>query len=167
MSSTFSSRPLFPNLPPPAECLAILFACTQLTVFGLGGLANPIDWSKGYGLPIVRASDLRASRNNSASGPQQQDAAAEAEKTQIALVSALATRNIRHAALILALACYARDRRAVGLALAVNCISSLADTCIVRWFGTAQQVSLHVGGLLSSAGLSIVLLKWGRDDTWW
>ncbi|KAF2482725.1 hypothetical protein BDY17DRAFT_251934 [Neohortaea acidophila] len=147
MSSTFSSRPLFPNLPPPAECLAILFACTQLTVFGLGGLANPIDWSKGYGLPI--------------------DAAAEAEKTQIALVSALATRNIRHAALILALACYARDRRAVGLALAVNCISSLADTCIVRWFGTAQQVSLHVGGLLSSAGLSMVLLKWGRDDAWW
>ena len=69
--------------------------------------------------------------------------------------------------LILALACYARDRRAVGIALVVNCISSLADTLIVRWFGNTDQVSGHITGLAGSLGVGGVLLYWKRDDPWW
>lgn len=159
-----SMRNLFANLPPPAECLAILAGC-QLAIFGLGGISSPIQWANGYGLPIVRASDLRGRQRPS--GSDEHDAASEAEKTQIAFVAALAARNIRHAVLILALACYARDRKAVGIALLANCVSSLADTLIVRWFGNDQQVSLHAGGLLGSMAVGTVLLRWRRADPWW
>lgn len=160
-----STRNLFANLPPPAECLAILVGCTQLVVFGLGGISSPIQWANGYGLPIVRASLLRGRQRPSNS--DEHDPASEAEKTQIALVAALAARNIRQAVLLLALACYTRDRKAVGIALLANCISSLADTLIVRWFGNDQQVSLHAGGLLSSLAIGTVLLRWQRVDPWW
>lgn len=154
------ARNTFANLPPPAECLAILVGLSQLTVFGLGGIANPIEWSKAYGLPIVPASTIRRRGADN-------EAADEAEKTQIALTSALVSRNIRHGVLILALACYARDRRAVGIALVVNCISSLADTFIVRWFGDDSKVNGHLIGLAGSLGIGSMLLHWRREDPWW
>lgn len=154
------ARNIFANLPPPAECLAILAGLSQLTIFGLGGIANPIEWSRVYGLPIVLGSSLRRRDSDSR-------AADEAEKTQIALVSALCSRNIRQGVLILALACYARDRRAVGIALVVNCISSLADTFIVRWFGDESKAWEHTSGLTGSLGIGSALLYWRREDPWW
>lgn len=154
------ARNLFAGLPPPAECLAILVGLSQVTVFGLGGIANPIEWSRAYGLPIVPASDIRRRGADN-------EAATEAEKTQIALISALVSRNIRQGVLILALACYARDRRAVAIALVVNCISSLADTFIVRWFGDDEKVNGHLIGLAGSLGIGSTLLHWRREDPWW
>lgn len=158
-----SARQFYANLPPPAECLAILVGVSQLTVFGLGGVANPLSWSKAYGLPIVLAPRLR--RHQASSEGSQ--VAEEAEKTQIALVSALSARSIQNGVLILALACYARDRRAVGIVLLVNGVSALADTLIVRWFGNTDQAAGHLTSLAGSLGIGSILLRWKRDDLWW
>lgn len=157
------ARQFYANLPPPAECLAILVGLSQLTVFGLGGIANPLSWSKAYGLPIVQAPRLRRRQASS----EESQAAEEAEKAQIALVSALSARSIQSGVLILALACYARDRRAVGIALIVHGVSSLADSLIVRWFGNTDQAAGHLATLAGSLGIGSILLRWTREDAWW
>ena len=151
------------GLPPPAECLAILVGVTQVTVFGLAGIANPVDFAKGYGLPL----SLGSSGQQQQSGTEGSKGGDNVEKTQIALVSAISARNVTNGVLLLALACYARDRRALGIAMTANAISTLADTCIVRWFGAADQASLHITGLVSSLGIGSSLLYWRRDNPWW
>ena len=158
-----TAREFYANLPPPAECLAILVGCAQLTVLGLGGIANPIEWSKGYGLPIT----LKSSTQKRQSLNEESEREDEAQKNQIALVSAISARNIGNGILILSLACYARDRRALGIAVTANCVSALADTLIVRWFGMEDQAAGHVTGIIGSLGIGSCLLYWRRDDPWW
>jgi len=158
-----AARSFYENLPPPAECLAILVGCAQLTVFGLGGLANPISWARTYGLPIVPASRLQRQQSST----EQTKAAEEAEKTQIALISALTARNVRHGVVIVAAACYLRDRRAIAIALIANGISAISDALIVNWFGDAEQTAGHATGLVGTLALGSFLLRWRRDDPWW
>ena len=158
-----TARNFYDNLPPPTECLAILVGCAQLTVFGLGALANPIEYSKGHGLPITLASTNTKRQVSEEEG----ESANEAQKNQIALVSAMAARNIGNGILILSLACYFRDRRALGVAVAANAFSALADTFIVKSFGTEDKASTHITGIIASLGIGSTLLYWRREDPWW
>lgn len=149
-----TARTFYANLPPPAECLAILVGCAELTVFGLGGLANPVEWSKAYGLPVrtAKSTDTEEARKT--------------EQNQLALVSAIAARNTANGVLTLALACYARDRRALGIAVLCNVVTTLADTVLVRWYGAQDMVFGHVVGIVNSIGIGGALLYWGRGDPW-
>lgn len=159
-------REFFANLPPPSECLAILVGCAELTIFGLAGLANPIEWAQGYGLPLTSASSQQKRGSASESDSEETKRADKAEKTQLALVSAIAARNVGNGVLILTLACYIRDRRALGIAIASNIVTTLADTLIVRWFGAKDKANAHVTGILNSILISASLLYWSRNDPW-
>lgn len=141
------------HLPPPAECLAILLGCAECIVFGLGGLSSPLDYSKGYGLPI--------------DAPQEGAEATENQKTQKALVQALAARHLQNGALILTLGLYTRDRTALGFAVGYGVISTLADCLIVRKHGVDSLAGGHVVGLLNSLVVGGALLYWRRDDKLW
>ncbi|TKA62043.1 hypothetical protein B0A55_11325 [Friedmanniomyces simplex] len=157
MSSAFQS--FRANLPPPAECLAILVGCMELTVFGLGGLANPLEFSKGYGLPLLTAS------STSSGDITTKDK--ENDKTQQAYVAAIAARNIQNGVLLLTLGCYVRDRRALGFAVAAGLVATVADTLIVQYYGVKEAVWGHVFGVFNSAAIGGSLLYWGRNDPWW
>ncbi|KAK4950714.1 hypothetical protein LTR10_010707 [Elasticomyces elasticus] len=124
MSSAFQT--FRANLPPPAECLAILVGCMELTVFGLGGLANPLEFTKGYGLPLITSSSTSATITEKAT---------DDEKKQQAYVAAIAARNVQNGILLLTLGCYVRDRRALGFAVMAGLITTVADTLIVQWYG--------------------------------
>jgi hypothetical protein len=135
MSST--TRNLFANLPPPAECLAILIGTAEITLFGLAGFANPASFATGFGLPIQDSSSSQ--KNLEAGTPQSPDSA---ENTQRGLVLALAARNLEKGLTLLAFACYWRDRKAREAA-----------------FG-------HVIGLANCGLIGGALLYWSRDGAW-
>ncbi|WPH03208.1 Hypothetical protein R9X50_00608500 [Acrodontium crateriforme] len=143
-------RPLFDGMPTPVECLAILTGLAEVTVFGLGAFANTIEYAKGYGLP--------------SNTDDEKDQQTPKEK---ALVSAVAARNLQHGVLVLALACYARDRRALGLAFATGLVTSAADIITVRTYGVQDLIWGHVFGALNFAGLAAGLLYWQATDPWW
>ncbi|TKA67862.1 hypothetical protein B0A55_08413 [Friedmanniomyces simplex] len=157
MSSAFQN--FRANLPPPAECLAILVGCMELTVFGLGGLANPLEFSKGYGLPLLTSSSTSSS--DIATKDEEND------KTQQAYVAAIAARNIQNGVLLLTLGCYVRDRRALGFAVAAGLVATVADTLIVQYYGVKEAVWGHLFGVFNSVAIGGSLLYWGRNDPWW
>ncbi|KAK3629534.1 hypothetical protein LTR56_017963 [Elasticomyces elasticus] len=156
MSSAFQT--FRANLPPPAECLAILVGCMELTVFGLGGLANPLEFTKGYGLPLITSSSTSATSTEKAT---------DDEKKQQAYVAAIAARNVQNGILLLTLGCYVRDRRALGFAVMAGLITTVADTLIVQWYGAKDAVWGHVFGMFNSAAIGGSLLYWGRNDPLW
>ncbi|EGP88756.1 unnamed protein product [Zymoseptoria tritici ST99CH_1A5] len=144
---------LWAHMPPPAECLAILVGCAEVVVFGLGGLANPSDFSNGYGLPIDAATE----------GVQ----ATQSQKTQSALVKAIASRHVQNGALILTFGLYTRNRTALGFAVAYSAISALADTLLVKNNGVDSLAGGHVIAALNSLLVGGALLYWKRDDKIW
>lgn len=151
MSSTTPPLPafqptLFSRLPPPSECLAILLGLAELTAFGLTGLTDPSAWSQNYGLPI---------QNTSTPGET---------TTKRALVQAIAARNIQNGALILTLALYTRDRTALGIAIGLGVITTLADTLIVSARGVRDMGWGHAVGVVNSVLIGGSLLWWGRED---
>jgi hypothetical protein len=89
MSST--TRNLFANLPPPAECLAILIGTAEITLFGLAGLADPPSFAKGFGLPIQNSS---SSEKDLEAGTSTSQSSTSAANTQRGLILALAARNL-------------------------------------------------------------------------
>lgn len=141
------------HLPPPAECLAILLGCAECIVFGLGGLSSPLDYSRGYGLPIDAAAEGTEATEN--------------QKTQKALVQALAARHLQNGALILTLGLYTRDRVALGFAVVYGVISTLTDSLIVKNYGINHLAGGHVIGVLNSLAVGGALLYWRRDDKLW
>ncbi|TKA41814.1 hypothetical protein B0A54_08240 [Friedmanniomyces endolithicus] len=140
MSSAFES--FRANLPPPAECLAILVGCMELTVFGLGGLANPVEFCKGYGLPLITSSSSSTTSSDTITKINDSDN----DKLQQAYVAAIAARNIQNGVLLLTLGCYVRDRRALGVAVAAGLVATVADTLIVQYYGLKEAVWGHVFG---------------------
>ncbi|KAK3647759.1 hypothetical protein LTR56_000717 [Elasticomyces elasticus] len=156
MSSAFQT--FRANLPPAAECLAILVGCMELTVFGLGGLANPLEFVKGYGLPLITSSSTSATSSEKAT---------DNEKKQQAYVAAIAARNVQNGILLLTLGCYVRDRRALGFAVMAGLVTTVADTLIVQWYGAKDAVWGHVFGMFNSAAIGGSLLYWGRNDPLW
>lgn len=153
-----SVRTFLSNCPPPAESLALLLGCAQLSIFGLAGLSDPDSWATGYGLPLTSPKSVESS--------SPADKAQQAQ-TQRALVAATAARNVTNGILILGLGAWLRDRRALGLAIACNVVTTVADTLIVRWFGVGEQASGHVIGMVNSTAIGLALLNWSRNDPWW
>ncbi|KAI5362292.1 hypothetical protein Slin15195_G059430 [Septoria linicola] len=152
MASRYPGEPLFANFPPPAECLAILVGCAELIVSGIGGLSDARAFGKGYGLEIDAADEGQP--------------LSQSQKTQKALVQAVSFRNIQNGALILTLACYTRDRKALGFAVLYGAFSSLADAAIVTKYGISNLASGHGVTMLNYLLVGGSLLYWNRNDPW-
>lgn len=153
MASRYPGQELFSNLPPPAECLAILVGCAETIMFGLGGLNDQVAWAKSFGVPIDAPKDTQDSGEN--------------QRTKKALVQAIAARNIQNGALILTFACYTRDRTALGIAVGYGVITTLADYIIVQNHGLPHLAPGHLVGVANSLLIGGSLLYWGRNDPWW
>lgn len=158
-----SQYTIIKHLPPPAECLAILLGCAECIVFGLGGLSSPSDFARGYGLPIDVPT---AAESEAAEASGKAIELNSSQKTQQALITALAARHIQNGALILTLALYTRERAALGFAVGFGVFGAVADWIVVRKFGVGELAGGHVIGGMISAGLGGGLLYWGREGPW-
>lgn len=166
MASHF--RETFAHLPPPAECLAILVGCAEVTIFGLAGLASPVEFAKGYGLPLLSSSSAQKHPGALQSSSDEDSKASQSvQQTQETLVAAVAARNIQHGVLILAFALYWRDRKALGTVVAAGFVTTFADLLLVHWYGAKEAVFGHVIGIANCSLIGGALLWWGRNDKWW
>lgn len=154
MATTF--RDNFKYLPQPAECLAILIGCAELSIFGLAGLANPQAFIKNYGLPAITAAPETGSAIVDAKTSQ---ATKDADVRQ-AYIAAIAARNMQNGIVLLAFACYWRDRRALGTVVASALVTTAADWLIVRWYGVKEAEFGHVIGVVNSSLIGGSLLYW-------
>jgi len=159
MASLF--RETYQHLPPPAETLAILLGCMELSVFGLGGLANPLEFSKGYGLPLTSSSSVQTESSPTTNSE------AKHKTQQEALIAAIAARNVQNGVLLLTFGLYFRDRRALGVVVAAGLVATVADAWIVWAYGVKDAVWGHVFGVFNSAAIGGSLLYWGRADKLW
>ena len=162
-----SPRGLFSRLPPPAEILAILLGAGRLSLYGISGIANPIRWAEFYGLPLQISTSTHDQKRKRTAYTEEIRRADETQKTEITLVGAIAARNITNGLLVVILGCWVRDRRALGWAVTVNAVTSLADMFIVRWFGNEKQVFGHAVGVVAWLSVGGSLLFWRRDGPWW
>lgn len=162
-SQSFSN--FYTHLPPPAECLAILVGFAELSIFGLAGLANPVEFANGYGLPISNTASSQD--QTSAIEASSDDTKTSDDKTKQALIAAIAARNVQNGILILTLACYTRDRRSLGLAITAGLVTTVADALIVQWYGVKDKVFGHYIGVFNSFAIGGSLLYWGRQDRWY
>lgn len=160
MAST--TRSMFANLPPPAECLAILVGVAEISIFGLAGLANPPSFAKGFGLPVT-SSSKDATLEAGTTTPQE---SSQVQKTQRGLVLALAARNLEKGLTVLAFACYWRDRKAVGTCIFAGLITTAADYLAVKWYGEEEAAFGHVIGMVNCSLIGGALLYWTREGAW-
>jgi hypothetical protein len=161
MSTT--TRNLFANLPPPAECLAILVGTAEITLFGLAGLANPASFAKGFGLPIQDSSET--SEKDLEAGTSTPDSTS-VSNTQRGLILALAARNLEKGITLLAFACYWRDRKALGTCIFAGLLTTGVDYLVVKWYGAQEAAFGHVIGLANCGLIGGALLYWSRDGAW-
>jgi len=169
MSST--TRNLFANLPPPAECLAILIGTAEITIFGLAGFANPASFATGFGLPIQPTHSSTSEKENAqleagnaaATTPQEQSSV---EKTQRGLTLALAARNLEKGLTLLAFACYWRDRKALGTCIFAGLLTTGVDYLVVKWYGAQEAAFGHIIGMTNCGLIGGALLYWSRDGAW-
>ena len=160
-----TTQSLFANLPPPAECLAILVGFAEISIFGLAGLANPPSFAKGLGLPITNSSDSTSDSKLEAGTTTPQEAT-QAAKTQRGLIIALAARNLEKGLTVLAFACYWRDRKALGTCIFAGLLTTAADYFAVKWYGEEDAAFGHVIGMANCSLIGGALLFWGRDGSW-
>jgi len=163
------ARNLFSHLPPPAEVLAILIGTAELTIFGLAGFANPSQWAKGFGLPTLLESRASSQKHPGAieNAPAEDKELTEVEKTQKALIAAVAARNIQHGILLLIAGVWTRDRRLLGITIMVGLVSTVTDYCAVNWYGVKEAAGGHLIGVANCLLVGGSLLFWRRDDPWW
>lgn len=164
MATRYPGESLWTNLPPPAECLAILVGCAELIVSGIGGLSDAAAFGKSYGVEID--SPAAAVETTNKEPPAPPPLLTRNQKTQKALVQAISFRNIQNGAVILTLACYTRDRKALGFALLYGAMSSLADAAIVSKYGIKELAGAHGVTMLNYLMLGGSLLYWARSDPW-
>ncbi|KIW07150.1 uncharacterized protein PV09_02020 [Verruconis gallopava] len=165
MAST--ARNLFQNLPPPAECLALLIGTAELTVFGLGGFANPAQFATGFGIPLLPASATQKHPGAIESSPEEIRQAKKVEDTQKALITAIAARNVQNGLLILTFGAWYRDRKALGILTAFGLVTTATDYFVVKSYGVREAASGHLIGVLNCLLIGSSLLFWGREDPWW
>ena len=158
-----TQQSLFANLPPPAECLAILVGFAEITIFGLAGLANPPSFAKGLGLPITNSSDDKAQLEAGTTTPQE---ATQSSKTQRGLILALAARNLEKGLTVMAFACYWRDRKALGTVIFAGLLTTAVDYIAVKWYGEEEAAFGHVIGMANCSLIGGALLYWGREGSW-
>jgi len=161
-----SGSSLFANLPPPAECLAILVGFAEITIFGLAGLANPPSFSKGLGLPITSSSSDSNEDAKLEAGSTTPAEASKAAKTQRGLILALAARNLEKGLTVMAFACYWRDRKALGTCIFAGLLTTAVDYLAVKWYGEEEAAFGHVIGMANCSLIGGALLYWGRDGSW-
>ena len=118
-----TTQSLFANLPPPAECLAILVGFAEITVFGLAGFANPPSFAKGFGLPVTSSESSSSDAKLEAGSATTPQEVSKATKTQQGLILALAARNLEKGLTVMAFACYWRDRKALGTCIFAGSVS--------------------------------------------
>ena len=167
MSSAFNT--FRAGLPPPAECLAIGVGCMELTLFGLAGLLNPIEFAKGFGVPMVTPSsaDLEAGGALEGATIQEKQRSEKVQNTQSAYVAAIAARNLQNGVLLLVFGCYLRDRRALGYAVAAGVVATVSDAVICSAYGLPDAIFGHLFGVCNSVLIGGSLLYWGRYDPLW
>jgi hypothetical protein len=158
------TRNLFANLPPPAECLAILIGTAEITLFGLAGFANPASFAKGFGLPIQDSSASSSEKDLEAGTPSQSPSSTE--NIQRGLTLALAARNLEKGITLLAFACYWRDRKALGTCIFAGLLTTGVDYLVVKWYGAQEAAFGHVIGLANCGLIGGALLYWSRDGAW-
>lgn len=163
-SLTPPSGSLFANLPPPAECLAILVGFAEITIFGLAGLANPPSFAKGLGLPITSSNNKEDAALEAGSTTPLE--ASTSAKTQRGLILALAARNLEKGLTVMAFACYWRDRKALGTCIFAGLLTTAADYLAVKWYGEEEAAFGHVIGMANCSLIGGALLYWGRDGSW-
>lgn len=157
-----TTQNMFASLPPPAECLAILIGCAELSIFGIRGLSNPAGWLQGFGLPVLQSSGT--TRDQTEASQSERSNSEDVHDAQRALVEALATRNIQNGVLILTFACFLRDRRALGIAVLAGLITTISDTLVTWRYGARNAVLGHLVGVANCAGIGGGLLLWGRQE---
>ena len=167
MSSAFNS--FRAGLPPPAECLAIGVGCLEITLFGLAGLLNPIEFAKGFGVPMVTPSSKTLEAGGALEGAtiQEKERSEKVQNTQSAYIAAIAARNLQNGALLLLFGCYVKDRRALGLAVAAGVVATVSDALIVQAYGVPEALFGHLFGICNSVLIGGSLLYWGRYDPLW
>lgn len=165
MSSAFNS--FRAGLPPPAECLAIGVGCMELTMFGLAGILNPLEFSKGFGVPMIQSSPTDSHPGALGASSDTKTNSAKAKSTQEAYIAAIAARNLQNGILLLTLGCYVRDRRALGIAAAAGVVTTVADALIVQAYGVKDAMFGHLFGVANSLLIGGSLLYWGRYDKLW
>jgi len=166
-SGTFSN--LRAGLPAPAECFGIGIGLMELVMFGLAGVANPLEFSKGFGVPMLPTNKITAQSGEAPSYASSDEKSREdkLQKTQEAYITAIAARNIQNGVLLLTLGCYVRDRRALGIAIFSGVITTVGDAWIVRQSGDTNYVFGHLIGVMNSLLIGGSLLYWGRNDKLW
>jgi len=152
------------GLPAPAECLAILVGIAEVSVFGLAALASPAEFGNSYGIPMTSSSAVKQHPDTLKSGEKEEMRSQDVQRTQQAYIAAIAARNIHNGVVILTLACYLRDRRALGVAIVANVVTTAADFLIVKSYGVKDTIWEHVFGMVSSLTIGGSLLYWARDD---
>ncbi|CAO2653155.1 Nn.00g025660.m01.CDS01 [Neocucurbitaria sp. VM-36] len=176
-----NSRNLFHNLPPPAECCAIIIGALELIPFGIAALRNPVTFSDGYGLPISNPQNNIATtrhpsssdglfaeaNDNISTSPLQGLPTPESEETKKALVAAIAARNVQNGILLLTFGLVLRDRRSLGIAVLAGLVTTAADTVIVRTYGVKDKIAGHYVGIFNSLAVGGSLLYWGKNDPLW
>ena len=160
-----TQQSLFANLPPPAECLAILVGFAEITIFGLAGLANPPSFAKGLGLPIISSSST-SSESQIEAGTTTPQEASQSAKTQRGLILALAARNLEKGLTVMAFACYWRDRKALGTCIFAGLLTTAVDYLAVKWYGEEEAAFGHVIGMANCSLIGGALLYWSRDGSW-
>ena len=155
-----SQASIFARLPPPAECLAILIGCAELSIFGIRGISNPRGWLQGFGLPPLDQPSVRISTDTDRS---KQDDRRNIHSAQRALIDALAARNVQNGALILTFALVLKDRRALGVTVLAGLITTMADTVVAWRYGVKGAVLGHLMGIANCIGIGGALLTWQRD----
>jgi hypothetical protein len=157
---------LFQNLPPLAECLALVIGTLELLPFGIIGLRNPAFFADGYGLPISNKPSSSDATTIAKPNPSGLSPEAE-EQTKKALVAAIAARNVQNGILLLTFGLVLRDRRSLGVAVLAGLVATLADTVIVRAYGIKDKIAGHYVGVFNSLAIGGSLLYWGRHDPLW
>ncbi|KAK5136693.1 hypothetical protein LTR08_002346 [Meristemomyces frigidus] len=167
MSSAFTT--FRAGLPPPAECLAIGVGCMELTLFGLAGLLNPLEFAKGFGVPMLTPSSQPLAPGGALEGAsiEEKQRAEKVQNTQTAYIAAIAARNVQNGVLLLVFGCYVRDRRALGYAVAAGVVATVSDAVIVRAYGVQEAMFGHLFGVCNSVLIGGSLLYWGRYDPLW
>ncbi|KAI6841079.1 hypothetical protein KC332_g5852 [Hortaea werneckii] len=154
------------GVPQPAECFGIGVGLMELIMFGVAGVLNPLEFSKGFGVPMLPASHTQAHPGALQKSPEEEEKGRKLQKTQEGYIMAIAARNLQNGVLLLTLGCYVRDRRALGIAVASGVVTTVSDALIVWAQGpeASSYIWGHLIGVVNSIAIGGSLLYWGKGE---
>jgi hypothetical protein len=91
----------------------------------------------------------------------------EAQKKQMALITAIAARNIQNGLLMLTFGVWLRDRKALGIVAILGTVTTTTDYFVVKAYGVKDAAAGHLIGVFNCILVGGSLLYWGRTDPWW